>query len=213
MELVRTRMGWFVLLLWLVAAGAVIWLTYVYILRTPAPAPPFPGFPEVGSTGVVAAPGGHAYRYVAAPNITWDAARAAAAGMTHQGRRGYLATIGSEAEFRFVLDKVFRGARSDVTYLGGRQTARGEWRWVTGPEGAMDGGKGQLFWTGDQKGAAQNGLYANWMFTAFQHGGPWDAAKVCCVTLFSYRLPQFSTSLGTGEPDEGVAGYLVEFGG
>jgi hypothetical protein len=33
------------------------------------------------------------------------------------------------------------------------------------------------------------------------------------VTLFSYGIPQFSTSLGNGEELEGVAGYLVEFGG
>jgi hypothetical protein len=32
------------------------------------------------------------------------------------------------------------------------------------------------------------------------------------VTLFSYSKRQFSTSLGNGDPDEGVAGYLVEFG-
>jgi hypothetical protein len=50
------------------------------------------------------------------------------------------------------------------------------------------------------------------MFSAFQHGGKWDVDKVCCVTLFSYRKRQFSTSLGTGDKDEGVAGYLVEYG-
>jgi hypothetical protein len=32
------------------------------------------------------------------------------------------------------------------------------------------------------------------------------------VTLFSYRKRQFSTSLGNGFAEEGVAGYLVEFG-
>jgi hypothetical protein len=32
------------------------------------------------------------------------------------------------------------------------------------------------------------------------------------VTLFSYGVPQFSTSLGTGDYQEHVAGYLVEFG-
>jgi hypothetical protein len=51
------------------------------------------------------------------------------------------------------------------------------------------------------------------MATAFQHGGKWDASRVCCVTLFSYQIPQFSTSLGTGNVDENIAGYLVEFGG
>ena len=55
--------------------------------------------------------------------------------------------------------------------------------------------------------------YANWMSSAFQHGGRWDVSKVCCVTLFSYGIPQFSTSLGNGFEEEGVAGYLVEFGG
>jgi len=37
-------------------------------------------------------------------------------------------------------------------------------------------------------------------------------ANVCCVTLFSYRRRMFSTSLGNGDTDEGVAGYLVEYG-
>jgi hypothetical protein len=31
--------------------------------------------------------------------------------------------------------------------------------------------------------------------------------------LFSYRRRMFSTSLGNGDSDERVAGYLVEFGG
>jgi hypothetical protein len=30
--------------------------------------------------------------------------------------------------------------------------------------------------------------------------------------MFSYRRRQFSTSLGDGDKDEGVAGYLVEYG-
>ena len=38
--------------------------------------------------------------------------------------------------------------------------------------------------------------------------GTWDVAKVCCVTLFSYGMPQYSTSLGSGgDIHEGVAGY------
>ena len=84
---------------------------------------------------------------------------------------------------------------------------------ATGPEGASDGGKGKLFWRGYEQGAAQGGSYASWMATAFQHGGRWDVNEVCCVSLFSYGLPQFSTSLGTGDVDENIAGYLVEFGG
>ncbi|HEY0266274.1 MAG TPA: hypothetical protein VGC16_05940 [Rhizomicrobium sp.] len=130
-----------------------------------------------------------------------------------RGRSGYLATIDNAAEYQFVIEHVFPHAYPDVTLLGGRQTAPGEWRWVTGPDAAFDGGKGRLFWRGFDQGAVESGLYANWMSTAFQHGGKWDTGKVCCVTLFSYSVPQFSTALGNGDPEEGVAGYLVEFGG
>ena len=129
----------------------------------------------------------------------------------HQWR--HLATIDDANEYQFIVDRIFPHAYPDVTYLGGRQTAPGEWRWVTGPDSAADGGKGVLFWRGDEQGAIAGGHYANWMSTAFQHGGKWDVSKVCCVSIFSYGVPQFSTSLGTGEPDEHVAGYVVEFGG
>lgn len=162
---------------------------------------------------VVVAPHGHAFRYIAAPDISWEAARDAAARQTWKGHRGYLATITDAAEYQFLVDRLFPATYPDVTYLGGRQTAPGEWRWVTGPEGKADGGKGTLFWRGDEQGSAVGGHYANWMSSAFQHGGKWDIAKVCCVTIFSYSVPQLSTSLGTGDPDEHVSGYIVEFGG
>ena len=126
---------------------------------------------------------------------------------------GVVATIGDKAEFDFIMSKVFPGgADTDTTFLGGRQTAPGEWRWVTGPDGAADGGKGTLFWSGFENGHAEGGHFAAWNFSAFQHGTLWDISKVCCVTIFSYRRRLFSTSLGNGEPQEGVAGYLVEFG-
>ena len=169
--------------------------------------------PAVGTTAIVEAPNGHAYQFIAAPDVSWDGARLAAAKLSWRGRRGYLATIDDAAEYQFVLDRLFPRAYPDVTYLGGRQTAPGEWRWVEGPDGAADGGRGRLFWRGDEQGAVVPGYYANWMSTAFQHGGKWDLRHVCCVTLFSYGVPQFSTSLGTGEREEHVAGYIVEYGG
>ena len=165
------------------------------------------------SSAIIAAPTGHAYQFLAAPDVTWDQARAEAAKLSWQGHAGYLATIDDAAEYQFIVDRIFPHAYPDVTYLGGRQTAPGEWRWVTGPDGAADGGKGVLFWRGDEQGAIAAGRYANWMSTAFQHGGRWDVSKVCCVSIFSYGVPQFSTSLGNGEPEEHVAGYVVEFGG
>jgi len=168
-------------------------------------------FPSLETSAVMEAPSGHAYQYIAAANLSWDQARAEAAKRTFKGRPGYLATMDSKDEFDFVMQRVFPREDTDVTYLGGRQTAPGEWRWVTGPDAAADGGKGTLFWTGYESGHAPEGRFSLWMFSAWQHGGKWDVGRVCCVTLFSYRRRMFSTSLGTGDTDEGVAGYLVEF--
>jgi hypothetical protein len=184
-------------------AAAGLWTAWRFLSASPA----------MDSTPVVETGDGHVYQFIAAPNISWDQARAGAAKLSWRGRPGYLATIDSAAEYQRVLDRLFSKTYPDVTYLGGRQTAPGEWRWVTGPDGLSDGGKGKLFWRGDETGAMPAGGYANWMTTAFQHGGKWDVGKVCCVSFFSYGLPQFSTSLGSGDADEHVAGYLVEFGG
>jgi hypothetical protein len=203
------------ILLWIVAGVLVVGAAWK-LLFTPTPDPGRFSFPAVESSRVVEAPptnsgGVHAYQYVAAPNQSWDKAKAGAARHSWQGHKGYLATIDSAAEFSFIMKNVFPDD-TDVTYIGGKQTAKGEWRWVTGPDASADGGKGALFWTGYENGHAAEGRFAEWMFSAFQRGGKWDVEKVCCVTLFSYRRRMFSTSLGTGDRDEGVAGYLVEYG-
>lgn len=200
----------FAIVLGALAGVLVVGVTW-RLLFTPQPDPGRFVFPALASSRVVEAPDGHAYQYVAAANIGWDKARAGAERHSWQGHKGYLATIDSAAEFAFVMKNVFP-EDTDVTYLGGRQTAPGEWRWVTGPDARADNGKGLLFWTGFENGSAPEGRFATWMFSAFQHGGKWDVAKVCCVTLFSYRRRMFSTSLGNGDKDEGVAGYLVEYG-
>ena len=197
------------IVMWVIAALAVVVMAWRLLFADPESArEPFPALP---STHVIERGDGHAYQYVAAANITWARARDAAAQMTSKGRPGYLATIADKAEFDFILHKVFPRDDTDVTYLGGRQTAPGVWRWVTGPDAAADGGKGELFWQGYAEGAVVGNHYAVWQYPAFQHGGKWDVSKVCCVTLFSYRLRQMSTTLGNGDTDEGVAGYLVEF--
>jgi len=184
----------------LIAAGG--WLAWRLFMAAPA----------LDSSPVIPVSDAHAYQYIAAQGVSWAAAHSAAATLSWHGQTGYLATIETAGEYQFILDRVFPEAYPDVIYLGGRQTAPGEWRWVTGPDAAADGGKGRLFWRGGETGSVQGGLYANWMTTAFQHGGKWDMRKVCCVSLFSYSVPQFSTSLGNGDSEENVAGYLVEFG-
>ena len=183
-------------------AAATSWLAWSFLVT-----------PAMETTPVIPVAQDHAYQFVAAHDASWQSARDAAARLSWNGQPGYLATIESAAEYQLILDRVFSAGYPDVTYLGGRQTAPGEWRWVTGPSGAADGGKGKLFWSGGDQGSAQGEHYAVWMATAFQHGGNWDVSRVCCVTIFSYGIPQFSTSLGTGVADENIAGYLVEFGG
>src|SRR5581483_89108 len=113
------------ILFWIVVGLLVVsvasWLAFA-----PRPDPGRFAFPAVPSSRVVEAPDGHAYQYIAAPNIRWDKARVAAERHSWQGHKGYLATIDSTAEFQFVLSNVFPDD-TDVTYLGGRQTGRGEW--------------------------------------------------------------------------------------
>ena len=141
--------------LWGAAAVLVVAITYKLLFGA-APDPGQESFPTLQSSDVVKAPSGHAYKYVVAPNISWAAAKAAAARYVFEGHAGYLATIGDKAEFDFIMTKVLpKGADTDTTFIGGRQTAKGEWRWVTGPEGAAAGGKGTLFWTGYESGHAE----------------------------------------------------------
>ena len=137
----------------------------------------------------------------------------AAARRSWHGHLGYLATIDDAAEYQFVMDRLFPHAYPDVTYLGGRQTARGRMALGDRPGRRSGWRQGPAVLAGRRAGRGGRGRYANWMSTAFQHGGKWDVGKVCCVSLFSYGVPQFSTSLGNGDRDEHVAGYIVEFGG
>ena len=77
----KTRIMWGAALL--LAAGASGWLAWRLL-----------GADEgLRTSCIVVAPDGHAFRYVAAPNISWDAARDAAARQLWKGHQGYLATI------------------------------------------------------------------------------------------------------------------------
>ena len=49
MGLVRTRMGWFALLLWAVAAAAMVWLAYSVILDPPKAHAPVTRLPPLAA--------------------------------------------------------------------------------------------------------------------------------------------------------------------
>jgi hypothetical protein len=92
---------------------------------------------------------GHYYELVTAGK-SWADARADAAGRSHAGLSGHLATITSQAELDFLSISVNPAATN--VWLGGSDAAvEGEWRWVDGPEA------GTLFSNG---GTAVT--FANW---------------------------------------------------
>lgn len=94
---------------------------------------------------------GHYYQRISSLRLTFDEVLTQAAGMSHLGIPGHLATITSQAEQDFLNAKFASlGVQYlDDFWLGASDAAvEGEWRWVAGPE------SGQLFWVGDQTGAA-----------------------------------------------------------
>lgn len=90
---------------------------------------------------------GHWYEYISMPGGTWEGALAAAAGMTHLGIQGHLATITSVAEHNFLAS-----VPGGQGWVGGTdQGVEGTWVWATGPEA------GTVFW---KDNVTQT--YANW---------------------------------------------------
>jgi hypothetical protein len=113
---------------------------------------------------------GHFYQFVTGGDnvgVAWTDARDRAGGTNYLGRTGYLATITSEIEQQFIQSRVsgngWIGASDIVDFQASGN--RGSWRWVTGPEGTEDGGRGRQFWQG-LGGAAGSGPvggnYNNW---------------------------------------------------
>src|SRR5207237_206710 len=81
-------------------AAAALWLVWRFLLAAPT----------LESMPVVETVDGHAYQFVAAPDISWEGARAAASRLSWHGHRGYLATIDDAAEYQRILDRVFSHA-------------------------------------------------------------------------------------------------------
>ena len=166
---------------------------------------------------------GHFYRFVRSSGIWWTAAEAQAKSdaMKYYGLRGYLATITSQVENDFIRLKT-----TAVGWIGASDAGvEGDWRWVTGPEGLEDGGKGRLFWIGP--GSARNnpgngpyqGRYSNWNTNNLEpnNQNDEDYAHITLFTIDKNRASQSYTwndlSESGGQGDYLPEGYLIEFGG
>jgi hypothetical protein len=177
---------------------------------------------------------GHYYEWVTAPGISWTNARDQAEDRANYGTagrprgmaglQGYLVTVTSQAENDALRSRlVGQGWMGATDALDDKQ-----WRWVTGPEGLEDGGKGRWFFTqagynagGSNTcgtGAAAASLqpkdaggalyYSNWAsgepndFPGGCRGGEDYAHFLAGGTWNDYPL-----QLGS------ISGYVVEYGG
>ena len=129
----------------------------------------------------------HYYAYVATDSrVTWAQARQLARQSEYDLEQGYLATVTSNEEWRFMLDEVLH----TNGWLGGSdQESEGVWRWMTGPE------TGQLItlalWNGTEPNNRNNEDYlAAWLRNGETERGWNDASG-------AHTMP----------------GYIVEFGG
>ena len=162
---------------------------------------------------LVAGANGHFYGYVPGAD-TWSAARAAAAGHTHLGVAGYLATVTSGDENGFIrqtLNNVgwigasdgfseINGATGTTTFVD-QAAAEGHWYWITGPEA------GTNFSNGATTPVTVAGRYANW-----NTGEPNN--DLGTEHFASMEIGAGTTGLWNDLPDGGpTGGYVVEYGG
>lgn len=182
-------------------------------------------------TGLYFSGNGHFYEYVTSPGITWNDAVQQAATKTLFGLTGYLVTITSQAENDFILNKTnslgWIGARdinrniTDGSFITG-VLSDGDWRWVTGPEGEADGGKGLKFYSGytnsGANGTPVDGQFENWYNDVdSQEPNNWNldgSAGEWVAHIYGSGYGSQSGKWNDFRPTQStVFGYVVEYGG
>lgn len=167
---------------------------------------------------------GNEYNFVASPNITWNAALAAASlGSSGDGSQTgdtYLATITSRLENAVAS----LAAGYEQSWLGAERVSDvdtdSDWRWVTGPEGLEDSGLGRRFFAQDDdnqpneaNGTPIDGQYSNWNYSG--GGGEPNNAGGDDIHDFAEYVLQFTGTEGRWNdlaPNNGssIQGYVVE---
>ncbi|MCM3714708.1 S-layer homology domain-containing protein [Alkalihalobacillus oceani] len=160
---------------------------------------------------------GHFYEFVDnGSSLTWYQARDAASESDYFGLQGYLVTITDEDENEFI-----KGKTQGLGWIGAKdisrgddavaEAERGDWRWVTGPEGEADDGKGTPFYLGydgEAEAGPVPGAYNNWAT-----GEPNDSSGREYVAHI-YGPGTTNHGYWNDFPiDNSVTGYIVEYGG
>jgi gliding motility-associated-like protein len=156
---------------------------------------------SIGSADYLAL-SGHYYQFVSNPEISWTAAKTAAEVRSYFGMEGYLCTITTLEEAKFVGLQA-----TEARWIGGSDAeTEGVWKWVTGPE------KGMIFWNGKAKGSTPN--FAFWKVNQPDDAGSNEDYVHITVLGSGVRgswndQPNAYNPLISPHPQ----GYVVEFGG
>ena len=148
----------------------------------------------VGASEVFFSGNNHLYEYITSAG-DWNAANAAAGGLSRYGATGYLTTITSQEENDFAAARL-----GGAGWMGASDVAsEGAWRWVAGPE------SGTQFWSGNDSGNTVGGNYANWA-----SGEPNDSSgNEDCAQFLSGGSGEWNDLPCSGTS---LSGYVVEFG-
>jgi len=190
---------------------------------------------SLGQNGLALESTGHFYEFISGFRA-WPTARDEAAARRYFGLKGYLTTVTNGVENSFIAGKLqgegWMGANDAVD--------EGTWRWVTGPEGFEDGGKGRHFYTGQaDTGYPEVGLRVDRLGSGC--GAPSECQSGVCATGTCLQYDRWNRNPTTGlrqEPNNccasgedyghffvsadwndydiaypAITGYVVEYGG
>ncbi len=152
----------------------------------------------------------HVYQFIDMPGISWGEARSIAALVQVGGRRGYLATVASQAQLNFIEQNVIPGGASTTAnvYIGGQRVGGAQvttWQWVGGPL------RGVVFWN---KGPV-SGRFAPWDPIHFNDAGP-SIQLSWALYLNAWYRPYFTSAWDvanyTGVGAGANTGFVVEYG-
>lgn len=163
----------------------------------------------------IPAPNGHFYEFV--PNtLTWTDAKSNAQSKQYYGLQGYLATITSQSESDYILQKLTSDgwvggtdAYAEINAATGTNTyadqnaSESNWYWVTGPEAGQKISAGE-YWRDYGAPVAEPGMYTNWAGGEPNNYGDSE----------DYMQIYFGNQARWNDlPNVELPGYVIEYGG